>query len=184
MNDRIYALFGVVGPLLAYALIGVSIALSPWFSFGTNALSDLGHAVNSGVASLYNFGLLLAGFLLTIYAFKALKKYARWTSYSLAFSAFALQLVAVFDEVYGVLHFVVSLLFFVSLGPTSILYAIERKSYLAATAFIIGLISWIFYWLGTYSSGVAVLENISSIAVASWIILSAIKICMSKQTHT
>lgn len=118
MNERICVLFGVIGPLLAFVSIGVSIALSPWFSWERDALSDLGHAVESGVAPIFNFGLLLAGFFLTIYAVKVLKVHARWTGYSLLISAFALQLVAVFDEVYGLLHLVVSILFFVSLGVT------------------------------------------------------------------
>jgi len=82
MDERIYVLFGVIGPISAYLLIGVSITLSPWFSWERNALSDLGHAVNSGVAPIFNFGLFLAGFLLTIYAVKVLKNYARWTGYS------------------------------------------------------------------------------------------------------
>jgi len=176
MNKKICALFGVVGPLMAYVFIGVSIAFSPWFSWKRNALSDLGHAVKSGVAPIYNFGLLLTGFLITIYAATVLRGYARWTSYSLLISAFIIQLVAAFDEVYGLLHFVVSFLFFVSLGSTTIIYAVERKSSLAVVAFIIGLFSWIFYWAGIYSAGVAVPETISSVAVIPWIISSALKI--------
>lgn len=181
MNEKTYALFGVIGSLLAYFSIGVSIALSPWFSWETNALSDLGHAVNSGVAPIFNFGLLLSGFFITIYAVKVLKGYARWTCYSLVTSAFALQLVAVFDEVYGLLHLVVSVLFFISLGVTSLLYAAERKSYSAVVAFTIGLISWIFYWTEIYSTGVAVPETISSIAALAWIIPSALRIYMNAQ---
>jgi len=179
MNEKIYALFGVIGPLLAYVSIGVSIALSPWFSWERNALSDLGHAVKSGVAPIFNFGLLLTGFFLTIYAIKVLNKYARWTGYSLVISAFTLQLIAVCDEVYGLLHLVVSILFFVSLGVTSMFYAVERKSYSALAAFSIGLISWILYWAEFYSAGVAVPETISSVAVLFWIIPSALTIYMS-----
>ena len=175
MNEKICALFGVIGPLLAFVSIGFSIALSPWFSWERDALSDLGHAVKSGVAPIFNFGLFLTGFFLTIYAVKVLKGHARWTGYSLAISAFTLQLVAVFDEVYG-LHLVVSILFFVSLGVTSLFYAVERKSYSALAAFSIGLISWIFYWAEFYSTGVAVPETISSVAVLFWIIPSALKI--------
>ena len=179
MNEKIYALFGVIGPLLAYVLIGVSIALSPWFSWETDALSDLGHAVESGVAPIFNFGLLVTGFFLMIYAVKVLKGYAKWTGYSLVISAFTLQLISVFDEVYGLLHLVVSILFFVSLGVTSLFYAVERKSYSAVAAFAIGLISWIFYWAEFYSAGVAVPETISSVAVLFWIISSALRIYMS-----
>jgi len=181
MNEKIYALLGVIGPLLAYVSIGVSIALSPWFSWEKNALSDLGHAVNSGVAPIFNFGLLLTGFLITIYAVKVLKGHARWTCCSLVTSAFTLQLVAVFDEVYGLLHPVVSVLFFISLGLTSLLYAAERKSYSAVGAFTIGVISWIFYWTEIYSIGVAVPETISSIAALAWIIPSALRIYMNAQ---
>jgi hypothetical membrane protein len=47
MNERICALFGMIGPPMAHVSIGVSIALSPWFSWERNALSDLGHAVKS-----------------------------------------------------------------------------------------------------------------------------------------
>lgn len=180
MNEKICALFGVVGPLAAYVSIEVSIALSPWFSWERNALSDLGHAVKSGVAPIYNFGLLVTGFLVMIYAVTVLRGYARWTSYSLAMSAFVLQLVAAFDETYGLLHSVVSFLFFVSLGSTSIMYAAERKSPLAAIAFVVGLFSWVFYWAGIYSAGVAVPEIISSVVVLPWIVSSALKLYISK----
>lgn len=179
MNEKNYALFGVIGPLVAFVSIGVSIALSPWFSWERNALSDLGHAVKSGVAPIFNFGLFLTGFFLAIYAVKVLKGYARWTGYSLVISAFTLQLIAVFDEVYGLLHLVVSILFFVSLGVTSLFYAVETKPYSAVTAFSVGLISWILYWAEFYSAGVAVPETISSVAVLFWIIPSALTIYMS-----
>jgi hypothetical membrane protein len=65
------------------------------------------------------------------------------------------------------------------LGSTTILYAVERKSSLAVMAFITGLFSWVFYWAGIYSAGVAVPEIISSVAVLPWIISSALKIYIS-----
>jgi len=179
MSKKVYSSLGVVGPLVAYGSIGISIMLSPWFSWERNALSDLGHAVKSGVAPIYNFGLLLAGFLIAVYAVKAFKEHAVWTSYSLAFSAFALQLVAVFDEVYGFLHFVVSVLFFVSLVVASVFYAVERKSYLAVVALVISVVSWALYWAGAYSAGVAVPETVSSLAAVSWMVSSAFKIYKS-----
>ena len=180
MNERKYALFGVVGPLVAYFFIVVSIGLSPWFSWSSNALSDLGHSVDSDVASLYNFGLLLSGFFMMIYSITALNGHAKYTSYCLSASAFILQLVATFDEVYDPLHAIVSILFFVSLGFASLVYAIEGKSILALAAFVIGLGSWISYWGKMYSAGVAVPETISSVVTVSWVMLSAIKIYLGK----
>lgn len=176
MNDKNLTWFGIFGPVVAYITIIVSILYSPWFSWEKNALSDLGHSTRSSVATIYNLGLLLAGFFIIIFAITVFKKYAKYTGISLTVCGFFLQLVATFDEVYGNLHYVVSVLFFVSIGITSILYAIEKKSFPAAIAFAIGLISWILYWLKIYNAGVAVPETISSIVAVAWIIQSAIKI--------
>ena len=175
-KSNIYALFGVVGPLIAYISIIVSIAYSPWFSWKRSALSDLGHSVNSGVASIFNLGLLLAGFLIIVYALTVFRRHAKYTSICLIASGFMLQLVATFDEVYGFFHFAVSVLFFVLIGVTSIVYIIERKSYLASLMFIINLGSWILYGMRIYRAGVAVPETISSVAVVLWIVVSAVRI--------
>lgn len=180
MNERKYALFGVAGPLIAYFFIAVSIVLSSWFSWSNNALSDLGHAVRSNVAPLFNFGLLLAGFCILIYSITAFRKHAKYASYCLLISALLLQLIATFDEVYGSLHSYVSALFFVSLGFASLVYTVERKSSVALTAFMIGLGSWILYSTGIYSAGIAVPETISSLAAISWVMLSAFRIFFGK----
>jgi hypothetical membrane protein len=156
------------------------MTLSPLFSWRSSALSDLGHSVESDVAPLFNFGLLSAGFFLTIYSITAFRNHAKYTSYCLLISALMLQSVAAFDEVYGLLHFVVSILLFVSLGFASITYAVERKSILALAAFIIGLSSWILHWAGLYHAGVAVPETISSVATTSWVVLSGFRIYLDK----
>jgi len=176
MNKRVCALLGIVGPLIAYISIGVSIALSPWFSWEKSALSDLGHAVRSQAAPIFNLGLLLAGFLIMVYVITVFKRHAKYTSIFLIMSALSLQLVATFDEVYGFPHVAVSVLLFLSLGVASLTYVVERKSYLAAAAFIIGLISWALYGMKMYNLGVAVPETISSVMAILWIIYSAIRI--------
>ena len=180
MKNRVYALFGIVGPLLAYACVGASIALSPWFTWQSSALSDLGHSIKSQVAPLFNFGLLLTGFLTVFYSMTSYKKIAKYTSYFLVLTGLALQLVATFDEVYGNLHFLVSVLFFVSLSFASLTYFIEKKSILAILAFIIGIISWILFWLEIYSAGIAIPEIISAIATFPWIIESTFRIYSNK----
>ena len=180
MNERISALFGVIGPLVALIVIVVSIVLSPWFSWQSNALSDLGHAVSSSVAPLFNFGLFVTGFFIIIYAIKALKNYAKYSSYCLLISAVALQLAGVFDEVYGILHLLIAILLFASMGFSSVIYTIEKRSVLALSALIIGLSSWILLWTGTYDAGIAVPETVSAIAVTLWIIPSAFQIYLGK----
>lgn len=95
-------------------------------------------------------------------------------------SGFLLQLVATFDEIYGYLHFLVSILFFLSLGVSSILYVVEKRSIIAAIAFIVGFLSWTLYWTGILNTGIAVPEALSFIAVASWIIQSALENALEK----
>lgn len=179
-NEKYYALLGIIGPFVTYLSIWVSIMFSPWFSWQRNALSDLGHSIKSEVAPIFNLGLLLTGFLIIMYTVTVFKKQAKYTSICLITSAIILQLVATFDEVYGSLHDVVSVLFFVSIWITSVVNAIEKKSLLALMAFIVGLGSWILYGMKVYRAGIAVPEIISFVAVASLLQLSAIKIYFKK----
>jgi hypothetical membrane protein len=175
------ALMGVIAPLVGYVFIAVTIANAPWFSWQNNALSDLGHARNSAVAPLFNLGLFLTGSLLLIYAVTVFHKYAAVTSWFLSFTSISLQLVSTFDEVYKSLHYVVSVLFFVLLGCTSIVYVLEKKSSLAAIGFVIGLASWVLYGTETYTAGISVPETISSLAVIPWIMHSAFKLYSEQQ---
>ena len=184
MKERSYALFGLLGPLTAFLFIGISILLSPWFSWGNNALSDLGHSVNSSVAPLFNFGLLLSGFFTILYSILSFKNHAKFTSYFLVLTGLALQLVATFDEVYGSLHFLVSVLFFLTLCFVSVSYIIEKRSVLAVVGLVIGFASWILYGLEIYSAGIAVPEAVSSLAVSTWVMLSALRIYFNKSKIT
>jgi hypothetical membrane protein len=180
MNQKIGSLLGIIGPTIGYVALGASIAFSPWFSWESHALSDLGHAVKSDVAAIFNFGLLFAGLLILIYAVTLFRKHAPYTSFFLATAGFSLQLVATYDEVYEPLHAVVSILFFASLGFASLVYAAETKSYLAVAAFLIGGASWALYGARIYSVGVAVPEIISLVVVTIWIMYSAVKLYRGK----
>ena len=180
MKGTKYWLLGLLGPLVAIFFVVISIIYSPWFSFFENALSDLGHSGNSNVASLFNFGLLLSGLLIILYCVEILQNQAKYSSYFLVISGFFLQLIATFDEIYRSLHFQVSVLFFVTLGFSSMFYAIEKKSVIALISLIVGLVSWIVYGAGIFSMGIAIPEAISSIAAFVWIILSSLKVQIIK----
>jgi hypothetical membrane protein len=181
MNERSYALLGLIGPLTAYFFIALSITLSPWFDWQHNALSDLGHATQSGVAPLYNFGLLLAGLFVIIYSVTVFRSYAKYTSICLLVSVSLLQLVAAFDEVYGALHLLVSILLFVSFGVASIVYTVEKKSVLALAASVTAFFAWALYFARAYGGGIAIPETISSAATVSWVVLSALKILRAER---
>ncbi len=181
MNEKASAQLGILAPMIGYASILLSILLSPWFRWEKNALSDLGHSVNSSVAPIFNGGLLLTGFILLLYSVGALNRHAKRTSYFLAVCAFSLQLVATFDEVYGRLHFLASVLFFVSLVPASLSYALEKRSLLAVVGLVVALASWLLYWTKTYNAGVAVPETLSTLAVLPWVLSSAVKAYRGKK---
>jgi hypothetical membrane protein len=181
MEERVYALFGVLGPILVYVSIAVSLVLSPQFSWESNALSDLGHAVDSNVAPIFNLGLLLAGFFMMIYAATVFKKHAKYSSFCLLVSTFLVQLLAAFNEVYGSLHYAVAVPHFVMLSLTSIVYTVEKRSAVALITFLIVFGSWTLYGLNIFNIGIAVPEAISKIVV-SWIMISAIKIYTNRST--
>ena len=180
LREKTCALFGIFGLMAIYLSIGVSIVLSPWFSWQRNALSDLGHVVKSEVAPIFNLGLLLGAFLIIVYALTVFREYAKYTSVCLVASAFLLQLVATFNEAYGFIHGVDSVLFFVSIWITSFVNAIEKKSIKALTAFIISFGVWVLYGLKVYRAGIAVPEIISFTAVAVLLLLSVIRIFSKK----
>jgi len=180
LNERNYALIGLLAPMIAIFFIAVSIILSPWFSWGNNALSDLGYSVNSEVAPLFNFGLLLTGFLIIIYSIASFRNHAKYTSYILVIVGLTLQIVATFDEAYRGPHFLVSVLFFASLGFASITYTIEKRSVMGFVALVIGSVSWIFYGMKIYNAGIAVPEIISAMAAVTWVMLSALRIYLQK----
>jgi hypothetical membrane protein len=176
LNERKFALFGLVGPLIAILFVIIAIIFSPWFSWWDNALSDLGHSVQSLAAPWFNFGLLLSGFFIIFYSLMSFRGSAKYTSYFLVIGGLSLQLIATFDEVYGSLHFLVSVLFFAALGFASTSYTVERKSVVALVALVIGSASWVLYGVKLIDTGIAVPEALSAIAVFVWIILSALKI--------
>ncbi len=155
----------VAAPLAA---IAVAAALSGWFDVFSNALSDLGHATRSAVAPVFNTGLSLGGLLMSIVAVKLLTRLSKTLAAILALDGYALILVAVFDEVYGRLHFAVSVLFFALLGAAVLYYGFASKSAklrIAALAlFTAALASWIAHLAYKTPRGAAVPELVSVIA--------------------
>ena len=66
-DKRAMALLGIIGPLVAIGGIVLAISQSSWFSWGDNALSDLGHPMRSDVSNIFNFSLIIGGILLAIF---------------------------------------------------------------------------------------------------------------------
>lgn len=162
----------LAGPILAVAsftiplaLISLSAILSGWFNLYDNALSDLGHAVRSNVAPLFNLGLSLGGLLAALFAVKYLEEFNRILAYLAAASGYVLILIAVFDEVYGVLHFIVSVLFFVLLALLVLVYSLVLRSVkvvaLAILAIALSTAVWVSHFTMKIPRGAAIPELVS-----------------------
>ena len=110
-----------------------------------------------------------------VYALTAFRMYAKYSSYCLLVSAFFVQLLAAFDEVYGSLHYAVAVPHFLMLSVTTVVYIVEKRSTVALATFLIVIFSWLLYTLGFFNIGIAVPETVSKLVVF-WILYSAVKI--------
>lgn len=156
-------LLSITIPLLSIVL---SATLSGWFDLMENALSDLGHALNSNVAWIFNLGLATGGSLIIVFSSIFTKGLNSKFSILLTIIGYFLILIAVFDEIYGVLHFIVSVVFFVSLMIFIMLYSISvlRGSPIVILAFlfvVINLIIWIVHFVNRVPRGAAIPELVS-----------------------
>jgi hypothetical membrane protein len=165
------AVYLFLAVLALYSSIGISVVLSPWFSWTGNALSDLGNVSHSSVAPIFNVGLLTTGFLLILYAMFSLRGTASKTAWSLALTGFSLQVVGGLNENYGILHFYVSVLLFLMLLVTSMIYLFEKKSKLALLV-LVAVIPWLLYSQQIFFRGEALPELISSLVVLPWLMSS------------
>lgn len=162
------AVMSVTIPLL---FVGVSAIVYNWFNpdsgfnLYSNALSDLGHAVKSNVAWIFNLGLSLGGLLTVIFATKYVTSLNKLLSYLLSLIGYALVLVAVYDEVYGALHFWVSVMLFTLILLLTLMCGLLLKSpilKLAALVLIpVNIIFWTFHFAMKIPPGAAIPELIS-----------------------
>lgn len=168
--------------------IGLSIGFSEWFNLYENALSDLGHAINSRVASLFNIGLSLGGLLMILFATKYIGRYNKILEYVVIITGYALILVAVFDEVYGKLHFIVSVLFFTLLLLLILIHALMLKNFkmvmLASLLIVLNVLVWLMHFTLRIPKGAAIPELISIFsAIPFYIHLAGVAIRYSCSTH-
>ncbi|MEM3371853.1 MAG: DUF998 domain-containing protein [Candidatus Korarchaeum sp.] len=152
------------------ASILLAIYLSPWFKWERNALSDLGHAVKSEVAPIFNLGLVTGGLLFLMFSTLYMHRRYPITSKLMVLASYFLILIGTFDEVYGFLHFIVSLVFFIALAFAALSYSYEsKKSYPVVITLIIG-IAWALQLSGICECGASVPEMISVLISIVWFI--------------
>jgi len=167
------ALLGIATIALLFIFIAAAILQSPWFSWVDNALSDLGNLSHSSVAT-FNVGLLISGLGIILYALIGMREHAPKTSYFLAFTGFSMQLVGLFCENYGRIHFNVSALLFVSLLIASMVYLWEKRYY-PALLVLLAVPLWWLHFQGILVPGAAIPEISSAALVVPWVVRSSLK---------
>lgn len=172
---------GVTSPVTALSFIFLAISYSPWFSWTENALSDLGV---SSAATIFNSGLILAGFLSTIFAVGFIKRVGKEPlrfagAFLLVLGAVSFMAIGVFPESAGWIHFCVSAAFFtlelialLLIGTAFIQKPSEKHSGLfTILAAVWGIGVWMFWFWAFPQRGVAIPELLSSLAFQSWSIV-------------
>ena len=158
---------GLLGPVLTLALVLTSAMISPWFSFWNNALSDLGHAVKSGVAALFNFGLAIGGLMVLAYGASS-SITSRLLRASIVVVGAQMNLVGVFDEMYREIHFWVSTAFFLSLAFFLVVYAISFRAVGPLVSLLVGVALWTVHFAYKVPPGVAIPELVSVLLTLPW----------------
>ncbi|MEM0378171.1 MAG: DUF998 domain-containing protein [Thermosphaera sp.] len=164
---KVKQLTPIVSIATPLAFITLAAVLSGWFNLLDNALSDLGHATKSNVAIIFNLGLLIGGFLLYTNSLIA-SRVERGFRILMGSAGFSLALVGVFDEVYGLAHFIVSIIFFIILLSFLVYYS-SRTDGWRRNASLIGIIAsitgWALHFTVRAPRGAAIPELISIFAV-------------------
>ena len=83
-----------------------------------------------------------------------------------AASGFALQLIGAYDEVYGYIHWIVSVAFFLVYDISLLVYSLERRMLVGVPLFIAYIGVWYTYYNGLLTGGISIPEMISSLIVS------------------
>ncbi|MEM2890245.1 MAG: DUF998 domain-containing protein [Candidatus Hadarchaeum sp.] len=168
---RLAGVCGIAAPVVALLFIFSAISLSPWFSWTANALSDLG----VGEAALvFNSGLVLGGFLATVFAAIMLSIYQdrirRVGGLVFLLGTISLIGIGIFSEAAGRIHFYFSVAFFVLvpisfwiLGIGILRSGHKNWGVLTVVLGVVGALPWVYHW-----TAVAIPELLSALCFTAW----------------
>ncbi len=148
-------ILALLSPIIGLGLVFTSIAISPWFNLWENALSDLGR-MGKPSATIFNLGLASSGFLMSSTLLIPCLDNKR--KVILFLTGYFLVLIGVYNESYGSIHFIVSVLFFIGLMTYLFITGIYDRSILRIITGLSHLAVWITYFAAGIPSGAAIPE--------------------------
>ncbi len=186
---RIAGLFGLLTPIFTLTLIFISVALSPWFSWHNNALSDMGV---SSTAQLFNGTLLLGGALYLVFAIGFLRW--RGTSSVLAKSAAlfllagaaGLMLVGIFPEDTGRIHYIVAITYFFATPLAYTLWGtdmLRRGDQVSGVLSIVAGLAALFMIIVVPHKRWAVPEILAAVVIGAWTLSFGVKMMFESETR-
>ena len=171
---RLAGLLGVLTPIFTLTLIFVSVALSPWFDWHNNALSDMGV---SRTPNPFNAALLIGGVTYSAFAIGFL----RWQGTQSALNKIAaffmlaggvgLLLVGIFTEDAGRIHYVVAVTYFLATPLAYVLFGagmLKRGERVpGALSIAAGLAALLMIFLEPHKR-YAVPEILAAVVISAW----------------
>jgi hypothetical membrane protein len=170
---RLAGLCGMAGPVISSVLLFHAIAVSPWFDWHRNSLSDIGISAN---ALWFNAAVIIQG-LFSLVAVLGIRhwmgpgRWARAGSAALLISSVALSLVGVFPKSHGGLHFAVAAAHFVlsPLGLALLGVAMRHKGLVVPAALTVSAAVAAFLSIaGLPAGGYAVPELVAGLFAQAW----------------
>lgn len=186
---RLAGLCGLLTPVLTLTLIFVAIALSPWFSWHDNALSDLGV---SATPNPFNAALLIGGGLylvLVVFGVRGIigpGRLARTGFGLLLLGAIALPLIGIFTETYGRTHYYVAATYFLA---TPLGYVLIGRAWLRCGARLSGVLSIaagvaaLFAITLVPHRRIAVPEILAATLMGAWTFSIGVKLWLKESPH-
>lgn len=179
-------ILGLLSLIIAYSSIALSISVSPWFNWVENALSDLGARPPS--SPIFNLGLMLSSILALLFSI-GLRRLYRGTSGAVGIALYALSTISLFmigffPENAGIIHYYVSVAFFVFVALTLIAFGIYNlisrprsitMGIVLLVLSVLAIVVWLFPW-----KGVAIPELISSLTISTFVIISSVRILTTR----
>ncbi|RLG83447.1 MAG: hypothetical protein DRO40_04565 [Thermoprotei archaeon] len=191
VSARILGYIGILSFLIAWLCIALAIVISNCFDWRENALSDLGDWVTAcgGIKqcidscnrlseSVFNYGLILSGILFALTAIGLVGK-GKIYPYVLTATAISLSLIGVFPERFRPHHYIFSVMFFLLLLISMIIYTIvEAKGkirYLSLILIVIGILGVLTYIFIendiVHGLGVSIPETMIALPGSLWAVM-------------
>ena len=177
---RILMVFGIIGPIVALSLTMVDVIMSPWFSWSTSALSDLGVHQDS---FLFNMGLIFeaAANLLFVIGLNKLKLTGTGTAVALGVAGVSLGFVGIFNENHHPFHLIFALIYFIVFPLAKIAFSAGKRNTRGdarAVGYITAVVGLIFIIIGivqdfgvvTTPLGLGFYELVEAIMLSVWMI--------------